>query len=78
MESLSRQQIRKGVKIATALLSGVGGERMVFTTEPIGYAIHVQKPLTSEEITSLPDGWMEIQAIDERGSYRILETDMIL
>ncbi len=71
-DSLTRQQIRKGIKIAGSLLAGVGGDRIVFTTDPPGGAIHVQKPLTAEEIESLPDGWMEIPAIDERGSYRVL------
>jgi hypothetical protein len=72
VEALKRQQIHKGIKIASALLVGVGGDRIVFTTDPPRDAIHVQKPLTVEEIEGLPDGWMQIAAIDERGTYRIL------
>ena len=72
VESLDRKKIRKGIKIASDLLAGVGGEKMIFTTDPPGSAIHVQNPLTAGEILHLPDGGMEIPAIDERGRYRIL------
>ena len=74
VESLTKKQVAKGVKIATQLLDGVGGDRTVFTTDPVGDAIHVQKPLTPTEIEMLPDGWMSIPAVDERGKYRLLET----
>ena len=73
MESLNLKQVRKGIKIASSLLVGVGKDRIVFTTDPPGNGIHVQKPLTPEEIERLPDGWMDIPAIDERGKYRILD-----
>lgn len=43
---------------------------MAFTTEPPGDCIHVQKPLTDAEILLLPEGWLEIEAIDERGPCR--------
>lgn len=72
-ETLKRKHVREGVEIAKELLRGVGKAPTVFTTEPPGDCIHVQKPLTEEEIALLPAGWMEIPAVDERGPCRVLE-----
>ena len=73
VDNMRPKTIRQGVALATELLRGVGTQRMVFTTDPPGVAIHVQAPLTPDEIAMLPTGWMEIQAIDERGPCKLLD-----
>jgi len=53
---------------ALIALRGVGeSSKWVFTTNPPGIAVHVQKPLTEKEESYLPPGWMEIPAVDELG-----------
>jgi hypothetical protein len=69
---LRPKAIRDAIEIARELLAGVGGKSLVFTTDPPGCAIHFQKPLTADEIKLLPDGWMDIPAIDERGPCKLL------
>lgn len=64
------RQILRGLDIAVRLLSGVGGELMVFVTNPTGRAIHAQKPLMESEFHHLPEGWMDIPAIDDLGPIR--------
>lgn len=73
VETMRRKLIKNGVTLAKSLLQGVGGSRTVFTTDPVGCAIHVQAPLTDKEINMLPRGWMEVPAVDERGSYKLLK-----
>jgi len=67
---LSRDQVLKAIAIGQNVLRGVGGTEAVFTTDPPGACIHIQKPLTPAEIDRLPRGWMDIPAIDERGPVR--------
>jgi hypothetical protein len=66
--SLSTQQLLKGSDLVFGLLRGVGaGKAKLFRTDPAGAAIHGQKPLTEREIALLPEGWMEIPAVDDKG-----------
>jgi hypothetical protein len=72
-EMRHKQKLRLADK-ALRLLNGVGKkQRFLFTTDPVGSAIHAQRPLTDWEISQLPEGWMEIPAVDERGAYIPLE-----
>jgi len=66
-DELSSKHIAKGTRIAQLMLKGVGGEATRFRSNPSVHALHIQKPLTEDEIALLPDGWMEIPAVDEVG-----------
>lgn len=64
---LTREHINRCKSLAFEILDGVGKTGSAFVTNPPGACVHVQKPLTEEEIAQLPPGWMAIPAIDERG-----------
>jgi hypothetical protein len=72
---LTWRRKKRAKRIAKSLLEGVGTRVVVFLTDPPGSAVHVQKPLTDEEIGLLPDGWMDIPAIDDRGPVNVLEQE---
>lgn len=70
---MTKTQVFKGIDLGDRLLRGVGCNRIVFVTDPPRMAIHIQKALTPEEIAYLPEGWMQIPAVDERGPCRRLD-----
>ena len=43
------------------------GPKTAFVTDPPGIAVHLQRSLTVDEQALLPQGWMEIEAVDELG-----------
>lgn len=61
-EMLSRQARRKLKRLARGLLRGVGTtEERVEMGE---VALHLRRPLTSEEIAGLPKAWLDSPAVD--------------
>jgi len=64
--------IGKAKKRLRKALDGVGGplSSYMVTDDDTGVAIHLQRPLTPDEIERLPDGWMSIPATDERGDMK--------
>ena len=73
-KNLRHSVIVYGKSLVGSLLYGVGviSQRIVFVTDPSGYAIHCQKPLTLNEIHQLPMGWLEIPASDHLGPIRMI------
>jgi hypothetical protein len=69
---LRENQIADGVKVAKSILKSVGTGMYVFTSDPPSVAIHIQKQLTEKEKERLPEGWLEIPAIDDRGPCKVL------
>ena len=62
---------------AIRLLNGVGVKRglMLFVTDPVGVAVHAQKPVQKSEMRYLPKGWLDLPACDELGPCIFLDID---
>ena len=77
MTDLNDSRVRDMAGRATRLLNGVGVKRglMLFVTDPVGVAIHAQKPVQKSEMRYLPKGWLDLPPYDELGPCIFLDVD---
>lgn len=79
INEMAPADVLKAVAKARRLLHGVGmNELDFFATDPLGSAIHAQKPLSPKEIGQLPAGWMEIPAVDGLGPATLIDPENVL